>query len=159
MHALTTTSLSLPFCLFLLTPLTHFHLNDTCSPSPLLSPFSPYTLAVPRDPPASIPHLFVRLLTQTLLYCFCHLKSPLSPKLCLLLLYFGTQWAEAKVHLIWMRHLNFCLPKWWTDWLSVCVCLCPPIGCLVSLSYCLYPFIAIRFIYQSVWAYLNLWQN
>ncbi len=130
-HTLTTTNLSLPCCLFLLTPLTHFHLND-CSSSPPLSSFSPDTLPAPGDSPTppfpicETTHTERHTLVPTLtpLYCFCHLKPSLSPKLCLLLLYFGTQCVSAgKVNWIWMRHLSFCLPNWWTDWLTDCTCL------------------------------------
>lgn len=128
------TNLSLPCCLFLLTPLTHFHLNDCSScTSPVLI-LTRHTSS-PRGPPPHPPvapspicgtthtdrHTLV--LTLTLLYCFCHLKSSLSPKLCLLLLYFGTQCVTAaRVNWIWMRHLTFCLPNWRTDWLTDCLC-------------------------------------
>lgn len=59
---------------------------------------------------------------------------------------------------------NFLFAKM-TDWLIVSVPICPSIGCLVDwlpfdlLSYRLYVFIALQFIYQSVFAYLNLWAS
>lgn len=73
--------------------------------------------------------------TWTPQYCFCHLKSSLSPKLCLLLLYFGTQWVTAaRVNWIWMRHLTSCLPNWLTDWLFLSFFASPSV---VSLARCL----------------------
>lgn len=59
---------------------------------------------------------------------------------------------------------NFLFAKL-TDWVTDCFCLSfSPYQlsrwlAFFWLNYCLYPFIAIRFIYQSVCAYLNLWPN
>lgn len=60
-----------------------------------------------------------------------------------------------------MWHQTFCLPDWLTDCFCLCLLCYRPSRWLPAfwLSYRLYQFIAIRFIYQSVCAYLNLWLN
>lgn len=64
------------FCLFLLTPLTHFHLSDACSSSPPLSSFSPDTLPAPGDLRLHSPSPILHMHARALLFLFSNPSLP-----------------------------------------------------------------------------------
>lgn len=89
-------------CFFLLTPLTHFHINDDFF-SPPLSSFSPDTLSAPGDPPTPL-HSICETTHSNLGIVLLLSQILFSPQTLLAVVFL----LHTSVNSIWMRHLTFC---------------------------------------------------
>lgn len=154
-------------------PLATFYCHSACSywhlclistsSSPLLSSFSPDILSAPGDHcetahSRSHKHFCIVFVISNL-FLFLQIYSCCG---CTLTQCTVHHCSKGKLNM--NETSNFLFAKL-MDWLTDCLCLSlsryQPSRWLATfwLSYCLYSFMAIRFIYQSVCAYLNLWLN